>query len=200
MDNILEIEMVNANGSVLIANNKTNTDLFWALLGAGGGSLGVVTNFVFKIHPSPAQVIYMINVYELSEFPHVFDAWQLFVKTNSRNSISTALHVKDNAIFLEVVSFQETKYGNDAEFVVKLFNFSFPAPPSTPTANNKTRVTIEHLTYPEFLLKMAHQFGMITDPVINEYSDILGVSRHSFGQSYMRAKSFYGKKIGRAHV
>ena len=40
---LLEAEIVTADGEVRIANACTNPDLFWALKGGGGGSLGVVT-------------------------------------------------------------------------------------------------------------------------------------------------------------
>ena len=40
---LLQAEVVTADGKVLIANGCTNPDLFWALKGGGGGSLGVVT-------------------------------------------------------------------------------------------------------------------------------------------------------------
>ncbi|MFZ0020381.1 MAG: FAD-binding oxidoreductase, partial [Acetobacteraceae bacterium] len=50
---LLEAEMVTADGQVRIANACTNPDLFWALKGGGGGSLGVVTRLTLKTHPLP---------------------------------------------------------------------------------------------------------------------------------------------------
>ena len=49
MDSLIEAEMVDANGDILIANPNCNRDLFWALRGAGGGNFGVVTSFTFKL-------------------------------------------------------------------------------------------------------------------------------------------------------
>jgi FAD/FMN-containing dehydrogenase len=51
--NLLEAEVVTADGVVRIANACTNPDLFWALKGGGGGSLGVVTRLTLKVHPLP---------------------------------------------------------------------------------------------------------------------------------------------------
>ena len=51
--NLLEAEVVTADGKVRIANTCTNADLFWALKGGGGGSWGVVTRVTLRTHPLP---------------------------------------------------------------------------------------------------------------------------------------------------
>jgi len=50
---LLEAEVVTADGSARIANACTNPDLFWALKGGGGGSLGVVTRVTLRTHELP---------------------------------------------------------------------------------------------------------------------------------------------------
>ncbi|KAF7197506.1 FAD-linked oxidoreductase ZEB1 [Pseudocercospora fuligena] len=50
-DQALEFQVVLANGSFVTANEVQNSDLFWALRGGGGGSYGVVTSVVIKVHP-----------------------------------------------------------------------------------------------------------------------------------------------------
>jgi FAD/FMN-containing dehydrogenase len=52
--NLLEAEVVTADGAVRIANAFTNPDLFWALKGGGGGSFGVVTRLTLRTHELPA--------------------------------------------------------------------------------------------------------------------------------------------------
>ena len=50
IDNILEVDMVLADGSIVKANANENEDLFWAIRG-GGGNFGIITSFLFQGHP-----------------------------------------------------------------------------------------------------------------------------------------------------
>lgn len=49
IDNLLEADMVLADGSFATVNKDQNTDLFWAIRG-GGGNFGIVTSFKFQAH------------------------------------------------------------------------------------------------------------------------------------------------------
>ena len=53
VDNLVEAEVVTADGNLLTANATTNTDVWRALRGGGGSAFGVVTSMTLRAHPVP---------------------------------------------------------------------------------------------------------------------------------------------------
>jgi FAD/FMN-containing dehydrogenase len=79
-DNLLAAEVVVASGSdgaeAIIVDEQNNSDLLWALRGAGNGTFGIVTLLTYHVHPL-TQTIYITAAWPgLGDLPGVFDAWQ----------------------------------------------------------------------------------------------------------------------------
>jgi UDP-N-acetylenolpyruvoylglucosamine reductase len=77
IDNLLEADIVLADGSFVTANEKENKDLFWAIRG-GGGNFGVVTSFLYKL--SPVNMVYGgPMLYDLSQTKKVMQWYRDFI-------------------------------------------------------------------------------------------------------------------------
>jgi FAD/FMN-containing dehydrogenase len=63
-DNLLAAQVVLADGRIVLASHDEHLDLFWALRG-GGGNFGVVTSFVYRLHPLGPVVLGGMLVWEL---------------------------------------------------------------------------------------------------------------------------------------
>jgi FAD/FMN-containing dehydrogenase len=53
IDSLLAAELVTADGRLLQVDERSHSDLFWAIRG-GGGNFGVVTRFHYRLHPVDA--------------------------------------------------------------------------------------------------------------------------------------------------
>ncbi|KAK5989719.1 FAD-linked oxidoreductase sorD [Cladobotryum mycophilum] len=81
LDHVVEMEVVTADGSIVRASEKVNSDLFWAMRGAGA-SFGIVTEFVVKTHPEPGNVIdysYSFNFGKQKDMAGIFKKWQKLI-------------------------------------------------------------------------------------------------------------------------
>ena len=74
-DNLLEATVVLADGRAVVANAQSNSDLFWALRGGGGGNFGIVTRLVFRTHPVGNVATYSLE-WPWADARGVIDAWQ----------------------------------------------------------------------------------------------------------------------------
>lgn len=54
--NLLEAEIVTADGRLRVVNRHKDPELFWALKGGGGGNFGVVTRLTLRTHPLPQSI------------------------------------------------------------------------------------------------------------------------------------------------
>jgi len=77
IDNLLGVDLVLADGSFITANAKEQADLFWAVRG-GGGNFGVVTSFLFRLHP--ISTVYGGPIFwPLSQAADLLKFWRDFI-------------------------------------------------------------------------------------------------------------------------
>ena len=75
IDDLQEVGLVTADGTVRRSSRLENPDLFWALQG-GGGNFGVVTEFVFNLHPVGPNVTAGLIAWPASEADGVLDLFK----------------------------------------------------------------------------------------------------------------------------
>jgi FAD/FMN-containing dehydrogenase len=74
-DNLVAVELVDADGRVLRASEEEHPDLFWALRGGGGGNFGIATAFTFRVHPIGDVVTCTVS-WPWDDVAEVLDTWQ----------------------------------------------------------------------------------------------------------------------------
>ena len=76
-DNVLAVQIVTADGKVIVADARHHPDLYWACRGGGGGNFGLVTRFTFRTH-AVAQGSYFVATWPWAQAATViasFLAW-----------------------------------------------------------------------------------------------------------------------------
>jgi hypothetical protein len=73
-DNIAAVELVTADARVLTAEASSNSDLYWACRGGGGGNFGVATSFEFTVHPMPQVTLFTLQ-YPWAAAATMLSAW-----------------------------------------------------------------------------------------------------------------------------
>lgn len=92
LDNLLELEMVNADGCIIHANADHRSDLFWASRGGGGGNFGICTSFRFRAHHIDT-VGYAEIVWDLKDLEPVLQTWQNYTTPCSDERLTPTLMI-----------------------------------------------------------------------------------------------------------
>ena len=79
LDNLLSADVVTADGRTVVASERENEDLFWALRG-GGGNYGAVTSFEYRMHPVK-DIVAGIFFYPLEHTRTVLQFFREYIAT-----------------------------------------------------------------------------------------------------------------------
>ena len=83
VDNLLEVEIVTADGHIRRATREENPDLFWALRG-GGGNFGIVTSFTFRLHKVGPTVYGGLIAWPFQRAEEILGAYRTITSQASR--------------------------------------------------------------------------------------------------------------------
>jgi len=86
-DSMLSATIVLANGEIIKCDKNNHSDLFFAMKGGGGGSFGIVTDFVFQTHKIDKFIIFDLYI-PFCHFEKAFDIWQRFAPNAPDNLTS----------------------------------------------------------------------------------------------------------------
>jgi FAD/FMN-containing dehydrogenase len=77
IDNLISADVVTADGKVLVASERENEELFWAIRG-GGGNFGVVTSFEYRMHPVKDVFVGLV-FFELSAARQILEFYREYI-------------------------------------------------------------------------------------------------------------------------
>lgn len=144
--NLLEAEVVTADGKICVANRVRHPDLFWALRGGGGGTFGIVTKMTMRTYDIPHTVglvagaltapddaAYRTLIREFIQFfaanlvdPH----WGEQIRFASDNTVQITMNTVDleeaeaRAIWKPFTTWLEDNgYGHELQFLAVPFQF-----------------------------------------------------------------------------
>jgi len=102
LDNLVSVDIVTADGQVRHASESENSDLFWAVRGAGS-NFGVIVSFEFRLHPVGPMVALCAPMFAAGDRSGIVRAWRDFVDgaPDEVNSIFLFWNVPDNEHFPE---------------------------------------------------------------------------------------------------
>ena len=89
-DNVIAMEVVTADGSLVMASSDENADLFWGLRG-GGGNFGVVTGIDYALHRLGPEVLGGPVAWPASEAPKVLELYRTLAEEAPRELTLVAL-------------------------------------------------------------------------------------------------------------
>ena len=123
-DNIISVKLVNYKGEIILANSKTNCDLYWAIKGSGVCNYGVVfeieLNIYDDIYSQITTLTWNWNPIENKIILQLYSKWIIFTEKNKNitsdlkiiynngtANLSITFYKYNNTIFSEIDEFKK---------------------------------------------------------------------------------------------
>ena len=194
-DSLEEIEIVNYEGAVIIANRMNNSDLFWACRGAGGGNFGVITAMTFRLPPRMNKVTLIeidylnVSAEEQEEFLYT---WQEWLKTaDERVTLISRIYNSTNdglAMLVRGIFYGEPR---DARRIVADFLVLDNAKYNIEYVSFLEAVTIIGSVYPSSEKFQSASRFVLRDFKCNEISELVGLIQERPRGSVFAGLSMY---------
>lgn len=146
-DSLIAVQMVNAKGEVVYADKCVNSDLLWASRGGGGGNFGIVTSFIFKVHPISKVAVYNIT-WNWSDAKEVIKTWQNWAPFVDERLTS----------ILEIFTKKNGSISSSGEFLGHEDELIYLLKPLT-AAGNPIQIEVQTIPYIEAVLKFDGGLG-----------------------------------------
>ena len=193
-DNIISVDLVTSDGSLVQANEEENQDLLWALRG-GGGNFGVVTSLTLRLHEVERQLLTGIVLYPIGdadqvlrfyrefmeEAPDEFYCGPVFFRVPPRDPYPEEAHGR------LVVSLQMTHANPDAsDFLQPLLDLGEPIASSVTPMRYETLQEGSRMTFPHGhrYYSKAHDMDEVSDGAIGTVVEHVSLMEGEFTQVY----------------
>jgi len=93
IDQLLSVELITAEGEVVVASESENADLFWGVRG-GGGNFGVVTEFEFRLNPVGPTVLAGPVFWPMEDAPKVLRFYREWIAEAPDELMTIVVHRK----------------------------------------------------------------------------------------------------------
>jgi FAD/FMN-containing dehydrogenase len=93
IDQLLSVELMTAEGEVVVASEDENADLFWGVRG-GGGNFGVVTEFEFRLNPVGPMVVAGPVFWAIANAPKVLRFYRDWIAEAPDELMTIVVHRK----------------------------------------------------------------------------------------------------------
>lgn len=112
-DNIIGCKMINWRGKEIIANDKTNSDLLWALKGSGHGSYGAITELKFNIYNDIyckiATVTWNWNTETVFKVINFYQQWIINKPDNITTDLNMTYSTSGSTFYIKFFKFYKSK-------------------------------------------------------------------------------------------
>ncbi|KAF2012412.1 FAD-binding domain-containing protein, partial [Aaosphaeria arxii CBS 175.79] len=150
VDNIESIEVVLADGNIIVASRSSQSDLFWALKG-GGPNFGIVTRYNLRTVPVK-NIWYQMMVYSTEKAPELLDAfaeWQKLPDTKgSIAMVATLTSVIVGLVYIEPVERPKVFQG-----IYDIEPLAVPVPSTIGTVLDLSQISSADMSKPASLFR-----------------------------------------------